>query len=249
MSRLLAAIDTSPCAGPVLATARWILPLLDGELVLVHVTEADPAPARALAQTAGVALQELTGSPVETIVGAASAADVVALVIGARGAEDERTAGDTALAVITRVRRPVVVVPLGGPPRTRLHRILAPLEGTASSSAAIGQLVGLADRAGLELVVLHVHAAAAVPAFQDQPHHTIAAWEHEFAARYVDHGGRRRIVQHVGAAAGQVVPTAHEVRADLIALGWGQDLSAGRAQVIRQTLARSDLPVLLLPQG
>ncbi len=36
--------------------------------------------------------------------------------------------------------------------------------------------------------------------------------------------------------------------ADLIALGWAQDLSAGHAHTIRGTLASSPIPVLLLPR-
>ena len=35
--------------------------------------------------------------------------------------------------------------------------------------------------------------------------------------------------------------------ADLIALGWSQDLTPDRAAVVREVLTRSEVPVLLLP--
>ena len=38
-----------------------------------------------------------------------------------------------------------------------------------------------------------------------------------------------------------------ESSCDLIALGWSQELSADRAPVVRETLARANLPVLLVP--
>ena len=47
---------------------------------------------------------------------------------------------------------------------------------------------------------------------------------------------------------GQVISVvAAECACDLIALGWSQELAQGRAPVVRATLARSRLPVLLVP--
>jgi hypothetical protein len=47
---------------------------------------------------------------------------------------------------------------------------------------------------------------------------------------------------------GTAVP-ADEVRADLIALAWAQDLRGTRATVVREALARGRLPVLLVPRA
>ena len=248
MRRVLAAIDTSPCARSVLDTARSIAPLFDGAAVALHITEPDADTARALAGDADVDFEEIPGSPIEAIVDAAAATDVAALVIGARGTHSGRQpAGRTALAVIARVRKPIVVVPPCEASRAQVGRVLVPLEGTAESSEAIERALALADRADLEIVVLHVHTPQAVPAFQDQPHHANAAWQREFAARYVQQHRGAKIIQHVGAAADRVVPTAHDVDAGLIVLAWNQDLTAGRARVIRETLAESTIPVLLVP--
>jgi hypothetical protein len=35
--------------------------------------------------------------------------------------------------------------------------------------------------------------------------------------------------------------------ADIVALGWSQQLQPGRARVIRRLLADSDIPILMLP--
>jgi hypothetical protein len=40
---------------------------------------------------------------------------------------------------------------------------------------------------------------------------------------------------------------AHETAADLVVLAWSQELGEGRARVVSETLARSSIPVLLLP--
>jgi hypothetical protein len=41
--------------------------------------------------------------------------------------------------------------------------------------------------------------------------------------------------------------TADELHVDLIALGWAQELAAGRAPVVRATLERASVPVMLVP--
>jgi trehalose/maltose hydrolase-like predicted phosphorylase len=65
------------------------------------------------------------------------------------------------------------------PPRARasehLARILVPLEGSSESSRALEEMVQLAHRRQLEILVLHVHSPATVPAFFDhEPHATRA---------------------------------------------------------------------------
>jgi nucleotide-binding universal stress UspA family protein len=45
-----------------------------------------------------------------------------------------------------------------------------------------------------------------------------------------------------------VVPaTAEELRCDLVALGWGRALAPGRDGVVRATLERATMPVMLIP--
>lgn len=249
MTRVLAAIDTSPCARTVLQAARSVGELFEATVTALHVSENGSDAALQVAREAGVELRECAGSPIEAITAAAQDPDVVAVVLGARGIHGgPRPAGHAALELITRLSKPVVVVPPDATVGARIARILTPLEGTEESSQAIADTIALAERRDLEILVLHVHPPEAVPAFQDQPHHAIPAWEREFAARFVAvPPARVEVFQRVGAAAEGVVAVAADTKADLIALGWNQDLSPGRADVVREALARSAIPLLLVP--
>lgn len=247
MTRVLAAIDSSPCAPAVVGTALSIAELFEGTATGLHVREDGSEPAEQLAREMGIELTVAVGPPMEAIVAAARHPDVVAVVIGARGTHrGPRPAGHAALEVITRVSKPVVVVPPQSA-ATPIARLLTPLEGTDESSQAIAATLAQAARRDLEIVALHVHRPEAVPPFQDQPHHEHHAWTREFSTRFVAPPRRHiTVVQRVGAAADHLVPVARDTHADLIALGWSQDLSPGRAHVVREALANSSIPVLLV---
>jgi hypothetical protein len=47
--------------------------------------------------------------------------------------------------------------------------------------------------------------------------------------------------------ADDVVAVAHETAAELLVLAWSRDLSPGRARVVSETLAHSNMPALLIP--
>jgi hypothetical protein len=51
----------------------------------------------------------------------------------------------------------------------------------------------------------------------------------------------------VGRAEDLVAAVADDCGCDLVALGWSQELAEGRAPVVRGTLERSRLPILLVP--
>src|SRR5665647_2608832 len=190
-----------------------------------------------------------TGLWTRTIVRAAEHPDVVAVVLGARGLHGATLpAGNTAVEVITRVHKPVAVVPPDCMPGPSIARVLTPLEGSEESSQAIADTMGLVDHRDVEILVLHVHTPEAIPPFQDQPHHQIPAWEREFAARFVTAPHNHvRIIQSVGAPADRILAAARDDEADLVVLGWSQALSPGRAHVVREALAHSPVPVLLVP--
>ncbi|MEJ7786924.1 MAG: universal stress protein [Solirubrobacteraceae bacterium] len=245
---MLAAIDAGPCARMVVETALSVADFFEGSVVALHVREKGSDIALEAAHAAGVELLETDGSPIEGIITAAEDPRVVAVVLGARAVHGgPRPAGHVALEVITRVNKPVVVVPPDWTTRARIARVLIPLEGTDESSQAIADTIALARRRDIEFVVLHVHAPETVPAFEDQPHHEVPAWEGEFVARFVSvpHADVE-VIQRVGVAADRIVAVAGDVEADLIALGWNQNLAPGRARVVREALIHS-IPVLLVP--
>lgn len=249
MGIVIAAVDSSAAAGSVLSVARAVAPLFHADVEAVHVLEDGGAAARAAGQAAGVKLSEISGPTVPALVTAARTDEVVAMVVGARGTPaGRRPAGHVALEVITTLRKPLVVVPPHAAGPSRLARVLVPLDGSAATAAALRSTIDLVCGSEAEVVVLHVYEEASLPAFSDQPQHETESWAKEFLARYCPasaHGVRLEL--RVGAPGEHVLAVAVEENADLIALGWAQDLSTGRAAVVREVLERSSVPVLLVP--
>lgn len=252
MTVILAAIDGSDAAAPVLATARAVADQTSSTLRVVHVREGDPdldAAAAAAAGDADVELQELDGAPTGAIVHAVADPEVVLVVVGARGTpQGPRPCGHIALEVAEQVDKPVLVVPPDGgrDPSAPIRRALVPLEGTPESTAAVSeQLRGLAA-AGVELTALHVFDADTVPRFWDQTGYAEESFAAEFASRWctepdVDIRLRR------GAPGAAVVDVADAEGIDVIALGWSQNLEPGRAGVVRAVLEHACIPILLVP--
>jgi nucleotide-binding universal stress UspA family protein len=248
MSTVLAAIDNTAAARPVLAAARAMASLLHSDVEALHVREDGDLTAQAAARAAGVALREVDDPAVDSLIREAASENVVALVLGARGVPAGRhPAGHVALHVITSLAKPLVIVPPQALP-VEVTRVLVPLDGTTATAAALRKAIDLACRSAVDVVVLHVHPEESLPLFEDQPQHEHPAWEAEFLARYcpsLPHGSRLEV--RVGEPGEHVLDVAAEVGADLVALGWSRDLSRGRAAVVREVLARSPIPVLLVP--
>ena len=251
MSTVIAAVDADAGAGPVLSTALALATLIDASVIALHVRENGTSLPKQLTSTAGVELRESTGSPIELIASAAQSPDVAALVLGARAIYGgAQPAGHTTLGVITRVSTPVVVVPPQAPPREQIARILVPLDGTRQSARALDDLLTLAHARRLEVLVLHVYSPATVPKFSDHLPHATHAREREFLLRNISTPHDRvKLLHRRGVPSDDVVAAARETDADLIALAWRQTLKGGGARVVSETLAHSDIPVLLLPVG
>jgi len=70
----------------------------------------------------------------------------------------------------------------------------------------------------------------------------------EFVARHCPEGVPIVSVElRLGLPGEQIPDVAAEVGADMIALGWAQDLSPGHAAVVQRVLGATKVPVLLLP--
>lgn len=249
MKKILVALDTSPAGRAVIAGARALAHLLDADIEALHVRVDGEQTVRQVAETADLPLRFTTGPVIEALVEAGNAAGVSALALGARGSDTaRRPLGSTAAGVASALEKPVLVVPPTAEQVTTFRRVLVPLEGTVSSSLAPRAIFELAGGAHLDAVALHVYDEASLPAFTDQPQHEQPAWEEEFLHRYCPWGiGSVRLETRIGRS-GELIPqTAADRECDLIALGWSQELSPGRAPVVRETLERSSLPVLLVP--
>jgi nucleotide-binding universal stress UspA family protein len=248
MKRVLAAIDNSLAAQPVLGLAGLLAERFGADVEAVHVRVDGDEIVQKAAAAAGIDVRTLSGRVVETLAREAEPDDVAALVLGSRGRpHSRRRVGQTAFSVLESMEKPLAVVPPDAR-LERLERVLVPLEGTVSSSLAPHRVIELVEGAPFDVVVLHVHDEDSLPAFTDQPQHETAAWGDEFLARYCPWGiADVRFEVRVGRPDEEVLRTAEETGADLIALGWSQALAGGRAPIVRAMLDRGRLPVLLVP--
>jgi nucleotide-binding universal stress UspA family protein len=95
---------------------------------------------------------------------------------------------------------------------------------------------------------VHVHDAATLPSFTDQPQHEARAWADDFVARYCPWGiGKVSVELRVGRPEDEILAAAEGTDAHLIALAWSQEIDWGRAPVVRALLERGRIPVLLVP--
>jgi hypothetical protein len=247
---VMAAIDDTAVAPRVLSVADAVAAtLFGGEVEALHVHEDGNDTAIRAAEAAGVRLRIEQGPTVASIVRAAASSDVATVVVGSRSdPEGPRPAGHTALEVMTSVAKPLFAVPPNTNVPWDLKKVLVPLDATSESAAAATQTLLLASGCGLDTIVLHVQDFESLPMFDDHPHHEIRAWIDEFVARNCPPSVDVTVELRIGRAHERVLDVVNEAGPDLVVLGWSQDLSPGRALIVRETLRRSEVPVLLLPR-
>ena len=257
MNVVLAAIDHTGVADSVVETATTWAEIAGAAVRIIHVSES-PTTAASVSDRFGDRYAEhellvVDGNPSDEIVRAVADPDVALVVVGARQEVDgARPAGHIALSIVERANKPVVVVPpcAGGASATErsstIRRALVPLEGSAHTSEAIAATLRLLTGAGIELIALHVFDADSVPAFWDQPSHAAESYAADFVSRWCAEPGTELRFRR-GSASETVVDVAHDEQVDLIALGWGQHLGAGRARIVRAALTHACVPVLLVP--
>jgi len=245
MKRVVAAIDNSAAARPVLAMAQAVASALEGVIEAVHVVEDGEETACASATAAGVPLRTVSGDPTEQLVLATADEDVVGIVLGARGSlGGPFPAGHLVLTIAGRTDKPVVAVPPDAQPPERLQRVLVAMEGSPNKARALQRTIELSTDAGLEIVVMHVDEE--VPSFTDQVQHEVEAYASEFFARHVLRAPEVRLELRIGVPAVEVLDGIESLRPDLVAVGWPQSVDPDRAAVAREILARSRVPVLLV---
>jgi nucleotide-binding universal stress UspA family protein len=249
MKKVIAALDNSLAAKPVLISARTLGGILGAEVEAVHVPVNGDRVARNAAAAERIPLRTAEGPVVDRLIEEGLASDVIALALGARGTPAGcRPLGSTAVAVATSLQKPVVIVPPDARRPGELRRVLVPLEGPGAATRTPQTIIELAQGKELEVVVLHVREEESLPLFTDQPQHEQPAWLEEFLRRYCPWGiGAVRAEVRAGRSDELVPLVAEQTQADLIALGWSQELAEGRAPVVRAALTRASTPVLLVP--
>lgn len=252
---VLAAVDTADAARPVLETARRVAEMAGSAMEVVHVDEdgrpegtGRPGALEDLVRRAGAPFRRLVGPVDETLLDAVDAPGVTAAVVGARTApEGRRPVGRTARHLLRHTARPVVVVPPTAVPTGPVRCVLLPMEGTASSSEPVLQALLPLLAPDVDLVVLHVFTDRTLPRMLDRSPRDLELLGREFLATHCPPAAR--IDLRPGPVASTVAEAAERHGADLVVLSWAQDDSDGRARVVGDVLAASDLPVLMLPAG
>lgn len=250
-STVIAAIDDSAAARPVLATAQAVAGLLHARVEAMYVADDGGQTAGGAAGVAGVSMRVETGDVVARLVKAAADPSVVAIVLGARARPGgRRPAGHVAVELITHCDKPVIVVP----PETRrgdeLHHIVIALEGTTPTSHALRPAIELGRDPDVEVMVVHVDDEATIPLFSDQPQHETSAFATEFLTRYgADHDGPPHLELRIGEPAEQVLSVCDDTAADMVVVAWSCSLAPGRARFVRHVLEHARIPVMLVPAG
>jgi Universal stress protein family len=249
MRSIVAALGDDAAAPGVVGAAVALGRLLAADVELLNVREDGPAgAAEAAATAAGLTLRAVPGDPYGVLSVAAAREDVVALVVAA-GAPHGRGhhLAATTVRLITSVSRPVAVVPGGYTATEGIARVLVPLDGTPASAAALEGIVEMTADADVEIVLVHVLDVEHLPAFGDQIAHEVRAWSDAFIARNAPSAANARLELRVGRPAEGIAEALVETGAGLVVLGWGRELSDGRAAVVSELLSHSGVPVLLTP--
>jgi nucleotide-binding universal stress UspA family protein len=250
---IVAAIDDSAAARPVLEVACRLGALLGMPVGAVHVQEdGSGSSAAAIASAAGVALHTRSGNPVGALRSEVEELEADALVIGVRGVPAGASpAGHVALDMVQSLDCTIVVVPPDATDRP-LRRVLVAVEGDGESHGLRGLFEHLGDRLVPEVIAFHVIEPSALPPFADSPVFEADAFEREFRIRVASSvladPSRVRFEMRVGDAADALRDAIRELDVDLVVLAWHRDLSGGHGRLVREMLTSAPVPVVLLPR-
>jgi nucleotide-binding universal stress UspA family protein len=247
MRSVLAALDAGAAARPVVETALGLGRLMDAGVRALHVGDRAAGALEALTRQSCIPLRTVPGQVETAILRAAADPETLAAVLGARATPGgRRPAGATALQIMQRSDKPVVVVPpeaVGISPRP-FRRLLVPLDGTEAAARPVVERLCPLVAEQVEYLVLHVFTSTTVPRFLDRPG-DLELLGHEFLARNCPQASR--ILWRTGPVSARVIEVCGELAADMVVLSWSGDRSADHAPVVHEVLGCSSVPVLVLP--
>lgn len=209
----------------------------------------------------GVVLDVAIGEPIERLVDFTEANPTAFVIVGADpDVPGELGVGEFATRAIERSRAPIILVRPDA--RTKLERILVPLDGTPSTASALEPAGDLARKMGASLDIVLVgeaqhrpgieHGAMAPPQYVDQPHHEWPAFSGEFLHRFVNVIGHcpcdvpTRFFLGAGDPASEILRYADVLGSDLAVLVWHGLASEEHGAIFRSVLRRAACPVLVL---
>ncbi len=272
---VLIALDGSPAAATAVPAACTIAAQLGARVEALHVRKngTNSFEAKLELSAPGTTVRYATGDPVEEIVRASQAPEVVLVVLATHGRAIRR---GRALAGIPRrvaagTNQPVLLIRPeatgNGAECPPLRRLLFPIDGTPTTATALAPAAELAARLGAEIDVLFVvHPQQAVPDergtmttpyYVDQPQYEWPAWRAR-VAKWMQcqcENLPRETVIHAHIASAQsrddignaIAQFAIERNDDGIILVRRSQMEHGRAPILRAVFDRAPCPVLLVP--
>jgi nucleotide-binding universal stress UspA family protein len=273
---VLVALDGSPAAARALPLARAVALQLGARLEGLHVVEAEAADAdpatdvrRQLDDCEAVRIPGAATDSACAILDAAREpwVELVMLTIQGRTSASGQSLGHVARSVLAHTRRPLLLVPPDQAPAgpgcvAPLRRLLLPLDGSPTTTAALRPALDLAARLDAAVDILLVAAdceptrpepgSVAAPRYVDQPQHEWADWRARVLGHLAAHAGAPppnvtlRVFLAAGDIAHQISSFAAEHHADAVILVRRSHLEVGRARVLRAVLDHTACPVVLL---
>lgn len=167
--------------------------------------------------------------------------DVAAAVLSAR------PAAPVCWHVMPRVATPLVVIPRACVEvPTHIKTVLLPLDATPETAAGVAGMAHRVLQGGARLVPMHFLDADTAPGGGGRAA-SHAPWPDELLLENLPPGTELDLRR--ASTPEEVVATARRDGADLLMMGWRQDLDPRRARTVRHALTDGSVPVLLVPTG
>lgn len=188
---------------------------------------------------------------------------VMSTAVGLRES-DKRFGLLTESCLAAKPERAVLVNADRGEKPWNLRRILLAHDGTPVSHPAVVAATDLAQRAGAEVIALHVAArgeerpeargSIAAPLYVDQAHHEWPAWAEEFMKRVVATGALASGVHFQlkvtgGQAGSELAEVAHQCDVDLVIMAWHGHWTEHEDCATRVVIRNAGSPVMLVYSG
>lgn len=165
--------------------------------------------------------------------------------------------GPVAQALLDHFSHPLLLVRSRMRRICTLERILVPLEGTPSSSAAMLFVEEALCERGREIIMINVATGEApaevgslpAPRFVDQEQYEWSDWQDEFSMRFSQRaeGCRHKVTVLVGDPSTIIAAEATARDVELMVLTWKGSFAGARGLVVHRLLETSPCPVLLVP--
>lgn len=188
---------------------------------------------------------------------------VIATSTGPSSAKN-RFGSVTESILATKPQRIVLLAPCADERPWKVRRVLLAHDGTPACNAATGPAAELAQRAGTEVIVLHVAArgeasprdpgSIPAPFYLDQRHHEWPAWAEEFMNRLIAAGRPPSSIHFElavsrGQPGSEVAEVARDRDVDLVVMAWHgatEHATEQETSASRVVIWTSGCPVLLV---